>query len=658
MRRWPRTISLLMQERPDEQAVWRGVGHRTTRALLVASATLLVVAVGLLGLAGHHALSAAHAVKQARADLTTVRDSTTDLKETSPAVSRAQSLLDAAASHLDSPSVRLVSSVPLLGRSFRAESAVVVAARAVVNGVATAVAGAPLLRATGGGFDPARLRQLADALDGADRASRSAFATLSRVDTGLTPSSVSSAVRDATDQLGPAVDGLHRSALGARVAASVLGGGGDRHVLVALENNAELRGTGGYVSTFATGTLRDGHIELDPFRDVTSVNDPPDKARLVPAPASYHEDYGPFLADTTLFRNWNMSPDVPTSAAVVSEVAGKLLGTRPDVVLLVDVPALAGITALGGNGVILPDGSRLSSADLPAALMADAYAEAGVSVHAQAERRAQLEKAAGVTVAQLFSAKISTLQAVRTLGRLAQGRHIAIWSGRPAEESTLQELDLAGQVTPVHGDMTMVSVNNQNGNKLDYYVDRAVSVEADVGRSRTSVTQHVTLTNKAPGDLVPYVAGTTEPGTVKERVELTLPPDAAVTDVQAPLVPADGAVRTGIERTRVVAYVTIPRGGAAEVAVSYTIPTHGGVYRLALIPQPLAHDATLHVRILPAEGQKLGTVSGANATHGDVALATSWTRELEITAALATPRSWWQRTRSSISHWWSEPVHL
>jgi hypothetical protein len=179
------------------------------------------------------------------------------------------------------------------------------------------------------------------------------------VRTEWTPRQVRTAVREADRELTQVVDLLDAGASGRTLRPGLLGESGPRSLLVALGNNAELRGTGGYVSTFATGRVEAGRLDLRPFQDVDSVRDEPASARVVPAPPEYVEDYGPFRADTTLFREWTMSPDVPDAASVGAAAAGALLGQAPDIVLLLDVPRLTGIVGWLAPDVTLPDGSTV-----------------------------------------------------------------------------------------------------------------------------------------------------------------------------------------------------------------------------------------------------------------------------------------------------------
>jgi len=578
----------------------------TRHRILLATVILVVLAVGtVLGLAARSALSAADALERARADLTALDPAGADADEALVVLRRAEGDLSSAQDDLDDWSVDLVARVPVLGRSWRVERAVARTAGHLVDGATEVADQLPAVRAQGGGVDLTTMTALERDVERSARRADRALDELRSSETTLTPQQVRNGRQEALDALGPAVTTLERAADGLRLLNGLLGASGDRSVLVMLQNNAELRGTGGYAATFATGRTSAGRLALDPLQDVVAVADPPEDARRVPAPAEYAQDYGPLSGDTTIWRSWNMSPHVPDSALVGARVAGVLLGREPDVVVLVDVPAMARLSGLG-DGVALPDGTRVSPGELSEALLVDAYQGAGEDLQAQLRRRAELQAAATAAFSGLLSGELPVDEVARTVVDLAAGRHLTTWSARPEEQATLAALGVAGAVeAPAGGDLSHVSVNNIGSNKLDVHVDRSVSVDAVIARSEATVTQRVVFRNRAPEGLVGYVAGLERPGTVISRVELSLPPGAV--DVTATLDGRawPGRMDPGPVRYRLPARVDTPRGATSTVEVRYRLPLVDGGYDLRVIPQPLARDASSRVSVRPVEGGRL-----------------------------------------------------
>ena len=573
------------------------------KAALVGAVVVVGLGVAVGAGAARAALSAAQDLRQAQAGLSAVRDREVDPDAARSELRRAHALVGSADEALGSWPVDVVAAVPVLGRSLDAERAVTDTADEVLTGALVLTDGLGSIRASAGGVDLAALAAVREQLGGPAERGRSALDRLRGTSTRLTPPQVGREVTAASAALGPAVDTLERAQAGLGLAEGLLGGAGPRTLMVALQNNAELRGAGGYVSTFGTGRLQDGRLRLDPLRDVIAVADEPERARRVPAPPEFVEDYGPLSADTTIFRSWNMSPHVPDSALVGARVTGALLGTTPDVVVLVDVPALGALAELGGAAVVLPDGSQVSAEELTDALLVDAYARAGDDNDRQIERRAQLRQAAGTVVTRLLGGDLPAAEVLRTLTRLAEGRHVAVWSARPQEQEVLVDLGVAGSVeAPSGGDLLHVSTNNIGGNKLDVYAERQVSVDVRLSAGRADVTQRLSLRNAAPAGLVPYVAGTQAPGTMVDRVELSLPRSASGVTVSVDGAPRPERPSVGASRARLALRTSTSRGATTVVEVRYALELDTEVYRLRLLPQPLATEATVGISVRPADG--------------------------------------------------------
>lgn len=602
------------------------------------------------------ALHAADLVQRARLSLVQVQDvGRPDAAVAGPLLASAARDLAQAERTLSAPVPALVAHLPLLGRSLSLERLVVDSARSTVRAASVAVQGTAGLRRPGSPtVDTHALGRLGAALRPVNLRAQRDLAGLQAAPTGLVPSQVADAVGQARESLGPAVRSLRALQDGALLARSLLGGAGSRSVLVALQNNAELRGAGGYVSTFATGRVTGGRLSLSPFRDVSDYYELPGRSRKVPAPREYVEDYGPYLADTTLWRTWTMSPNVPDVGQVGAAVAGTLLGERPDTVVVLDVPALATLAQLSGG--VRVAGTVLAGKPLLDALLVDAYAAAGAGLADQFARRAALQRAASQAVVGVLSSSAPALQTARTLAGLTSGRHLAVWSARASDRPLLAGLGLDGAVDAAGSDLVSINVNNLNANKLDYYVRRDVSVEVTVGRPTTTVVQRVRLLNRAPAGLVPYVAGFVTPRVALERVEFSIAPDARIVQATIGRRPARGTVRRGAHRTRVALTVRLRPGVPVDLELTLQVPTPTGDYRATLLPQPLAEDAGLHLRVRPARGAALARVEGAELRAGVASREEGFAERSTLRAALAPaggPGPW-----ARLRRWWNSPVDL
>ncbi|MDQ1684889.1 MAG: hypothetical protein QOC82_1626 [Frankiaceae bacterium] len=548
--------------------------------------------------------------------------------------------------------------VPILGRNVTSERAV---ANASVQALKAGLTLSHVTRglSTGhGGVDLDRVRAAADALDATAGALRPALRELRQQPVGWTLPPVGTGVRQARDQLlelGPEVT---RAAAGLHALVGVLGGSGQRTVTVVLMNNAELRGAGGLPSAYATGTIDNGALTLTPFEDVNTVAQPPGKAKRVSAPAPYHEAYGPFLADTTLWKNTTMAADDPQTAQVLAAVSAVSLHKQPDVVVLCDVPAAAGV--ISATGPITISGEQVTGDELTRRLLVDAYGDGSLAEDKQMARRKALDSAATEAFKRIKQDATATPALLKALVRAVDGRHLAVWSARPEEQAGLVTAGIAGTAQATGTDVAMAVANNlgdspSTGNKLDYYVHRSVSVDVRLHATVAYVTQTLTLRNAAPTGIGPYVAGVKHPGDLNELVSMQVASSATLTSftrdgVDAPVgrTIADGALRLTTE-------LSLARGASTTYRVTYRLPVHGHEYRLALLPQPLAAPATLHLRLRAVDAD-LGVVTGYNQpVDGVIDHTGPWDSAAYLTVPVH-PYTGLKSWAHSFAHFWTHKV--
>jgi hypothetical protein len=612
----------------------------------------------LLGLAVVCLLWALRSALVARSELTAVRKDLTALREHPPEdrsglparLSRDRDKARHAAAVLGQPGPWVVAHLPVVGRSLDAERRVAQAADAAV---AAAIDIEAVTRdlGTAGKVDLGALRHAATVLQA--RAERLVRPTqrLRDAPTSWMPGFVSRSVRQAQDELGGVDEQLVRAAAAARALHGVLGGAGGRRVLVVLENNAELRGTGGLVSTFALGTIADGRLQLQPFRDVREVAAEVDRATVLPSPADYAAHYGPYRANTTIWRNITMTPDVPTAASVLAAASARTTGVRPDVVLLLDVPGIAQI--VDATSPITVDGKVLTGPELIRTLLVDAYVGAEGTA-AQNERRQREERAADAALRDLTNAPAS-LSLAKALAEAVSGRHLALWSARPTEQHDLELARAAGSVDPGGDDLLLAVANNLGdspgfGNKLDYYVARRAAVTVEVNRDRARVTQTLTLANQSPTGLSSYVEGLRRPGRILELLQLAIAADAKLVSFTSGGVGAVADQWREDGSRRLVFLADLARGQVGSWTLTYDVPLRDGRYRMRLLPQGLARPATLDVDVRAQDGVTL-------TTRGPLGHTAEWDSSLELDVQVDQP-GWLQRTRDRLRRFWNEPVKL
>lgn len=608
----------------------------------------------------------------ARAELALARQGG-GISDLAPALQAAGRDVDAALGKLRQPGPRLVALLPVVGRTPHALTAASGCAAAVLDSAGRLLDAVPDRLLVDGRVDVLALRTLQDRLADPSRQVQRCRDVVAAQRTGWTPGAVRDGLAELSDELAGTGSALDRTDQTLRALTGLLDTP-DTRVLLALENNAELRATGGIVTVFAELTLRRGSFELGPFRDVEQVADPPDATRAVLTPSDYGSLYGPFKAGTTLWKNVNMSPDVPTSSAVLANVASASLGRRPDAILWFDVPLIAALLR-GVGPVTLPDGSSLSGDNAVQRLLSDAYREATDTPAGQAARRAQLRAAADAVLARLLvrpgqddaepagGGSLATLAG--ELAGAAAGRHLAVWSGKPALQQALVRAGLAGELRADGADVSALTVHNlgggdTDGNKLDFYGRRQVTVEVALAPDRADVQQVLTLRNTAPATGLPvYVAGRITPGVENAFVTLSVPAGARGLTLSREGTPLAVDPRVEGDHRVLSDVVSVPSGSSVSWTVSYHLPVRPGKgYALSLFPQPLAVDAGLAVTVRPVGGRlSLPPASALTLLDGQATRSGPFDSTVLVRATVERPGRL-ARIRDAVQRFWSEPVSL
>ncbi|MES4793183.1 MAG: hypothetical protein C4321_09620, partial [Chloroflexota bacterium] len=175
------------------------------------------------------------------------------------------------------------------------------------------------------------------------------------------------------------------------------------------------------------------------------------------------------------FQNATLSPDFPRAAAVMEQLYTQATGAPVDGVVGIDPIALARILELTGPVRVADWPEPIGPSNAVAVLLHDQYLHLD-----RPEREGFL---AQVTRA-VFDALVHTGvrdwgQALRTVAPAVRGRHLMVHAVRPAEQSALAALRLAGAMAPVRGDYLQVITQNGGENKIDWFLRRKFRYSAD-----------------------------------------------------------------------------------------------------------------------------------------------------------------------------------
>ena len=91
------------------------------------------------------------------------------------------------------------------------------------------------------------------------------------------------------------------------------------------------------------------------------------------------------------------------------------------------------------------------------------------------------------------------LARLKALGTSVADGHLRVYCSLPDVERALGTLGVDGALAPSPGDLLSVSVNNVSGSKVDYYADRSIDYDVQLGGDGEAIsTATVTIANHAP----------------------------------------------------------------------------------------------------------------------------------------------------------------
>lgn len=423
------------------------------------------------------------------------------------------------------------------------------------------------------GIGTMKLAQLQDYVDKA----KSAFSTLS------------SAV-DAADEVAPLLPGIFGA------------DGQTRNYLVVAENNVEIRANGGYGGAQGIISVTDGVMTINDFQPKISMgieNALPvtdeEEALFNYATGEMGDDSGDAL----------FTPDFPRAASLISQMWEITYGDHVDGVVALDPVFLQYLLGVVG-GTTLPDGSTMDGTNAAKVLMHDVYWNYDDTDIQDAMFSAAASAAFDKVLGGLGGADLKTLLSAVTKG-FDEGRFIA-WMEDADEETLVKKMGIDASLpdasdtsaAPVAG----VYVNNIRGSKMDWFLDKSVSVGTAAKNADGSTSYPVSVTlssalDPAEEDSLPwYVTGVPkgQPDWNVERVAVLLyaPAGGSITGLQtsgdlAPAIGPQELTHNGLQ----VFNSVINLKAAQSITFSYTVtvPAAAGDQPLTVRSTPTCQDA-------------------------------------------------------------------
>jgi len=252
-------------------------------------------------------------------------------------------------------------------------------------------------------------------------------------------------------------------------APTLAGADGPKRYLIAFQNSAEARGTGGILGAFAIVKFERGKLSVER----TGSNAILKSLETLPIvmPADFKRIYGD---DPAIWQNSNISPHFPYGAKIWMALWEKQFGEKLDGVIAVDPSALSYILRSTGP-IKLKSGEVITSKNLVSETLQKAYKRYEFDNLA---RKDFLVRIINATASRLVSGQYSKLRLAQGLKRGIDENRILVFSSDTRVESLLEDTSIGGALSTSKNNEFRAVIINTDASKLDYYLSRKTQVKS------------------------------------------------------------------------------------------------------------------------------------------------------------------------------------
>lgn len=430
-------------------------------------------------------------------------------------------------------------------------------------------------------------------IDEAQAAFASADATLDEQDASGYVGRLRERFTEFRDQVGTADRAMTAAQTTTTLLPTMLGAEGPRNYLLAFQNNAEVRATGGLPGALAEIEATDGTLSVG--RQVAGSSLGQASRPILPLTDAEEQLYGDFLG--TYFLDANFTPDVPRASDLMRAWWQKKYPADDlDGVLLIDTVGLSYI--LEATGPITVDGITLTADNAVDELLHNTY----LRLEEPAAQDAFFARVAAAAFDQFSSGAADAAGLLRALTRSVDESRIFLHSFDSDEQDRLTGSAVAGEFLTdpdVEHPQINVTMNDSTGAKMSYFLRYDVDVNATYcSDGAQGFTAKARLRSTAPRDaattLPRYVTGGggfgVQPGTQVVTVRVFGPAGGSMGDFELNSRELDVTEVDQGGRPAALMYVELAPGqtvdlnwamrggadqtGAADLSVTPTIESH------------------------------------------------------------------------------------
>lgn len=366
--------------------------------------------------------------------------------------------------------------------------------------------------------------------------------------------------------------------------------------LVSFQNSAEARGTGGILGAYAVIEIKKGKLTVLKTGSNASLYGISLKKIPIKMPAEFLKLYG---ENPAILQNSNLSPHFPYGARVWLGLWKEKFGEDLDGVIAVDPSALSDILKSTG-AITLDSGEVITSENVVEETLKNAYKRYESDNNA---RKQYLVDILNATASKLVVGDYSIIEMTKALRQGILENRLLIFSTDEKAEKVLSENRLGGYMSLEPNNEFRAVIQNIDASKLDYYLDRSVSIRSMSCKNERQTEIRVVVTNTLDTGigLPSYVLTRADKGKPSKlvtgahrfKVFIYGPTGSRLVSVWRENRTANLG-GSSIERSRpiYVSDVDLAPGQSEELLANFS----GGVGRISFVDQPLVRTTKLAIQ--------------------------------------------------------------
>ncbi len=381
----------------------------------------------------------------------------------------------------------------------------------------------------------------------------------------------------------------------AKALPSLLGESEEKKYLVLLQNDKELRATGGFITGYAVFRVDKGVIHLNKSEDIYKLDDSISRKDKAPAPIL---KYLPKVYVLNL-RDSNLSPDFIKSMETFKSMYDRA-GLKEDVdgIITIDTSVLVStIKILDDN--VEAGGMKFNTKTDPRCNCPQVIYELENSIsrpvnYVKTDRKSIIgDLISAIMVKALSSSpKLYWGPLFQSIIAQANEKHMLFYLYDDAAQQGIEGLNVAGRIKPFDGDYLHINETNFSGAKVNIFMQEMVDSEYEV-KGDGSITKTITINYKnpfPPSDCNLERGGLCLNAEYRDWIRIYVPKGSELTDSKGSQVKMTTYEDLG--KTVFDGFVTVRPQGVAKLTLTYKLPfkVDGNLLPVLIQKQPGTYD--------------------------------------------------------------------